>query len=67
MRWRVDEAFFTIMKERNPELFSAMVEEANRMQRDFNDDTAAQVQMQQQEAQQEAQLDNSFMRVEEQG
>ena len=62
-----DEAFFTIMKERNPELFSAMVEEANRMQRDFDDDISAQVQMQQQEAQQEAQLDNSFMRVGEQG
>ena len=49
-----DEVFFTIMKERNFELFSAMVEEANRMQRDFNDDTAAQVHRNSNKAQQEA-------------
>ena len=32
-----DEAFFKIMKEKNPELFRTMLEETNRMQRQFDD------------------------------
>ena len=61
-----DKAFFTVMKNRNPELFSAMVEELNEMQRtgaeeDANFDAAA---MQQQQDQQQLR-NNSFLMTEE--
>lgn len=36
-----DEALFTIMKERNPDLFSGMIEELNRMEREQIDELVA--------------------------
>ena len=65
-----DAAFFEIMKQRNPKLFATMVEEGNRLQREFKN--IHQQEMDQLVVEDEAavakeqSLQNSFMRVEEQ-
>lgn len=60
-----DEAFFKIMKEKNPELFRTMLEETNRMQRQFDDMERSELEYAMQKEQKEEDLNNSFMRVEE--
>jgi hypothetical protein len=60
-----DEAFFKIMKEKNPELFRTMLEETNRMQRQFDDMERSELDYAMQKEQKEEDLNNSFMRVEE--
>lgn len=60
-----DEAFFKIMKEKNPELFGTMLEETNRMQRQFDDMERSELDYAMQKEQKEEDLNNSFMRVEE--
>tara|TARA_E500000318_G_scaffold107840_1_gene117702 strand:- start:221 stop:775 length:555 start_codon:yes stop_codon:yes gene_type:complete len=60
-----DEAFFKIMKEKNPELFRTMLEETNRMQRQFDEMERSELDYAMQKEQKEEDLNNSFMRVEE--
>jgi hypothetical protein len=60
-----DEAFFKIMKEKNPELFRTMLEETNSMQRQFDDMERSELDYAMQKEQKEEDLNNSFMRVEE--
>ncbi len=60
-----DETFFEILKERNPQMFSGMVEELNKMQRESSSDKQQEIESlvaeKQEKAQAEEQIQNSFL------